>query len=55
MAFHMTMRMNYTQRSTTHYCLDDIHKPAKKEKSRNALRDIENKLMVTKVGGEGIN
>ena len=45
----------YTQRSTTHYCLDDIHKHAKKEKSRNALRDIENKLMVTKVGGEGIN
>ena len=51
----MAMRMNYTQRSATHYRLDDIHKHAKKENSRNRLRDIENKLMVTKVGGEGIN
>ena len=53
MTFHMAMKMNYTQWSTTHYSVDDTHKHAKKEKNRN--RDIENKLMVTKVGGEEIN
>ena len=57
MTFHMAMKMNYTQCSTTHYSVDDTHKHAKKEKkkNRNRLRDIENKLMVTKVGGEEIN
>ena len=55
MAFHMAMKMNYTQHSITHYRPDDTHKHAKEEKRRNRLRDIENKLMVTKVGGEGIN
>ena len=55
MAFHMAMKMNYTQHSITRYHPDDIHKHAKEETRRNRLRDIENKLMVTKVGGEGIN